>query len=120
MRDAAIYEHSVAVTGIKRRAVSGLDSHVRITRQILSSPLRQFRLKLQTHDAPARSYHFRYDRSVVTHSASQVIHALPGLQPECLDPPPQRAWLSVIDVFCSVQGHNYVVIDLSWIFDCDI
>jgi len=55
MRYAAIYEHRVAVARIKCRSVARFDRYLRIVSEILSSPIRQFRLKFQTYHLPIRS-----------------------------------------------------------------
>src|SRR5271169_1905580 len=120
MRDAAIYEHSVAGARVECGTISLVDGYVRVAREIFFGASGKIGLQFQCDDAAAWSNDFRDDGRVITDAAAEMKCAVARLKRERVDPAREGAGLAVVDVLRAVERDDDVVIKIARVVDSDV
>lgn len=120
MRDAAIYEHSVAGAGVECDAISLVDGYVGVAREILFGAGGEIGLEFECDDAAAWANDFRDDCCVITDTAAEMKCTVAGLKRERVDPAREGAGLAVVDILRAVEHDDDVVIKIPGVVDSDI
>jgi hypothetical protein len=120
MRDAAIYEHGVAWTGVKCGAISLVDGYVRVAREIFFGASGEIGLEFQCDDATAWANHFRDDGCVITDAAAEMKRTVARLKRERVDPSREGAGLAVVDLLRAVERDDDIVIKIARVIDSDV
>ncbi len=120
MCDAAVYKNGVAVTRVKRSAVSPVHRYVRIERKIFFGASGEIRLEFQCDDAAAFPDNFRDYGCVITDAAARMKSTLARLKRERIDPAREGTGLAVVDVLRAVERDDDVVIKVARIIDSDV